>query len=214
MSVDTRPRLDRDSRREAILEVAAAVFMEVGYSAASMSTIAARLGGSKGTLYNYFRSKEELFAAYIDRHCAWQQETLNEMIAQGLDVRDALTNLGRTLLVMVLSGYGLRNFVLVVAESGRAPEIGRAFYEAGPLRGAARLTEFLAKAVAAGRLRPCDPAVAAHQFVGLCQNRLLKARLCNAAPEPTPAEIDAEVAAAVDTFMAAFGPVPGAASGS
>ena len=30
-----------------------------------MSTIAARLGGSKGTLYNYFKSKEELFEAQV-----------------------------------------------------------------------------------------------------------------------------------------------------
>ena len=34
-----------------------------------MSTIAARLGGSKGTLYNYFKSKEELFEAYIRETC-------------------------------------------------------------------------------------------------------------------------------------------------
>ena len=55
----------RDQRREAILEVAREVFTEEGYAAASMSTIAARLGGSKGTLYNYFKSKEELFGAYV-----------------------------------------------------------------------------------------------------------------------------------------------------
>ena len=49
---------NRDQRREAILQVAREVFFEYGYSAASMSTIAARLGGSKGTLYNYFKNKE------------------------------------------------------------------------------------------------------------------------------------------------------------
>jgi AcrR family transcriptional regulator len=206
MTVEGRLRVDRDGRREAILDVAAEVFMEVGFSAASMSMIAARVGGSKGTLYNYFRSKDELFEAYIQRHCAWQQETLDEVMAMDLDIRAALTRLGRTLLEIILSGFGLRNFILVVSEAGRAPEIGRAFYEAGPMRGTRRLAAFIAGAVADGRLRPCDPQAAAHQFVGLCQNRLLKARLCNAAPEPTAAEIDAEVAAAVDTFMAAFGP--------
>jgi TetR/AcrR family transcriptional repressor of mexJK operon len=54
----------RDKRREAILDVARSVFSEEGYAATSMSSIAARLGGSKGTLYNYFKSKEELFGAY------------------------------------------------------------------------------------------------------------------------------------------------------
>lgn len=199
--------MDPHGRRESILDVAAEVFMEVGYAAASMSAIAARVGGSKGTLYNYFKSKEELFEAYIDRHCAWQQETMDDLLSQGVDVRETLTGIGEALLRIVLSGFGLRNFILVVSEAGRSPEIGRAFYEAGPLRGASRLRDFIARAVDDGRLRPCDPQLAAHQFVGLCQNRLLKARLCNAAPEPTDAEISAEVAAAVITFMAAFGPV-------
>jgi AcrR family transcriptional regulator len=206
MSAEARPRLDRDSRREAILDVAAEVFMEVGYSAASMSMIATRLGGSKGTLYNYFRSKEELFEAYIVRHCVWQLETMDKLYAQGGDVRTALTELGQTLLKFVLSGFGLRNFILVISEAGRSPEIGRSFYEAGPLRGAARLAEFIAKSAQEGRLRPCDPDVAAKQFIGLCQNRLLKARLCNAIPEPCDAEIESEVASAVETFMAAYGP--------
>src|SRR6202790_3714523 len=98
MNVETRPRLDRDSRREAILDVAAEVFMEVGYSAASMSIIAARVGGSKGTLYNYFKSKEELFEAYIARHCGWTHETMDALYSKAVDVRMALTELGRILL--------------------------------------------------------------------------------------------------------------------
>ncbi len=205
--MDAKPRIDRDSRREAILDVAAEVFMEVGYSAASMSVIAARVGGSKGTLYNYFKSKEEIFLAHVDRHCAWIQDAMDEMISQGTDVRLVLRGLGHTLLTVVTTGFGLRNFTLIASEAGRAPEIGRAFYEAGPVRGARRLTDYIQGAVNAGLLRPCDPEIAAHQFVGLCQHRLFKARLCNFGPEPTDAEIDAEVAAAVKTFMAAFGPV-------
>jgi AcrR family transcriptional regulator len=205
--VEQRPRLDRDSRREAILDVAAEIFLEVGYSAASMSMIAARVGGSKGTLYNYFRSKEELFAAYIDRHCAWQQQSMDELLSQHGDVRATLAGVGKSLLEIVLSDFGIRNFTLVVSESGRAPEIGRAYYDAGPRRGVGRLADFIAKAVEDGRLRRCDPLAAASQFSSLCQGRLLKARLCNIVSEPAPEQIDAEVAGAVDTFMAAYGPI-------
>ena len=206
MNVETRPRLDRDSRREAILDVAAAVFMDVGYSAASMSTIAARVGGSKGTLYNYFRSKEELFEAYVVRHCTWTHETMSALYSKDVDVRVALTALGRVLLRFVLSDVSLRNYTLVAAEAARSPNIGRLLYEAGAMRGAARLAEFIAWSAEEGRLRPCDPQVAAHQFIALVQNHLWKARLCNAIPEPTEAEIETEVAAAVETFMAAYGP--------
>jgi AcrR family transcriptional regulator len=205
MGVQTKVRVDRDSRREAILDAAAEVFMEVGFAAASMSTIAARVGGSKGTLYNYFKSKEELFEAHVNRHCLWHQEVMDEYLTQDGDIQGALTHLGRSYLRVATSGFGLANFRLVASEAGRAPEIGRAFYEAGPQRSTARLAQFIERATREGRLRACDPVSAAYQFVGLCQNRLLKARLCNYGPEPTEAEIEAEVDAAVRTFMAAFG---------
>jgi hypothetical protein len=68
------------------------------------------------------------------------------------------------------------------------------------------MAEGIGRAIADGRMRPCDPMQAAHQFVGLCQNRMLKAYLCNAMDEPTRDEIRTEVTAAVDTFIAAFGP--------
>jgi hypothetical protein len=40
----------------------------------------------------------------------------------------------------------------------------------------------------------------------LCQNRYFKQRLCNAIPELTKAQVEAEVAAAVKTFLRAYGP--------
>jgi AcrR family transcriptional regulator len=208
MTAESRVRVDRDVRRETILDAAQDVFMEVGFAAASMSMIAARVGGSKGTLYNYFKSKEELFEAYVGRHCAWQHEVImGDFLTPGEDIRTVLLKLGRNLLNVVLSDIGLRNFTLVISEAHRAPEIGRAFYEAGPATGARRLAEGIAQATADGRLRQCDPMKAAHQFVGLCQNRMLKACLCNAMQTPTAEEIEAEVTAAVESFMAAFGPV-------
>ena len=202
---DVKPRLDRDARREAILDVASDVFLEEGYANASMSTIAARLGGSKGTLYNYFKNKEQLFAAYVVRHCAWQRDAMFGMPAEAEDIRDALMKVGRTYLSVVLSDFSTANFRVIVAEAERTPEIGHAFYEAGPRSGTKLLGAILQEAVARKQLELTDPVHAAHQFIGLCQNRMLKARLCNAMAEPTPEEIDLEVSSAVDVFLAAYG---------
>jgi AcrR family transcriptional regulator len=204
--LETRVRPDRDSRRDAILDAATEVFMDVGFAAASMSMIAARVGGSKGTLYNYFKSKEELFEAYVRRYCAWQQEEiLREFLTPGEDLRTVLRRLGRNLLEVTLSEVGLRNYALVVAEARRAPEIGRAFYEAGPATGLRRMAEGIAQAIEDGRMRRCDPMQAAQQFISLCQYRLQRACLCNVMAPPNPDEIEAEVSAAVETFMAAYG---------
>lgn len=205
MMQDVKPRLDRDARREAILDVASDVFLEEGYANASMSTIAARVGGSKGTLYNYFKNKEQLFAAYVVRHCAWQRDAMFKIESELGDIRDVLIKVGRTYLSIVLSDFSMANFRVIVAEAQRTPEIGHAFYEAGPRSGAHLLGATLQKAVDSGQLEIDDPVHAAQQFIGLCQNRMLKARLCNAMATPTPEEIDREVLPAVRVFLAAYG---------
>src|ERR1700746_2932734 len=99
----TAYRPSKDERREAIIEVARQVFFEEGYAAASMSTIAARLGGSKGTLYNYFKSKEELFEAYIRDSCARIGGPVFELPEAGdgadiAEVERTLTELGERFL--------------------------------------------------------------------------------------------------------------------
>ena len=205
MMQDVKPRLDRDARREAILDVASDVFLEEGYANASMSTIAARVGGSKGTLYNYFKNKEQLFAAYVVRHCAWQRDAMFEISSELGDIREALIKVGRSYLSIVLSDFSMANFRVIVAEAQRTPEIGLAFYEAGPKSGSQLLGASLQRAIDAGQLKLDDPVHAAQQFVGLCQNRMLKARLCNAMAAPTPEEIDREVLPAVNMFLAAYG---------
>jgi AcrR family transcriptional regulator len=203
--LQTKPRLDRDARREAILDVAQEVFLEEGFANASMSTIAARLGGSKGTLYNYFKSKEELFSAYVIRRCQWQ----DEIFAGSRDDEspaDTLSRIGRAYLTQVLTDQNLRNFRLISAEAERWPEIGRTFYDQGPRRGIELVSELLQSLAADGHLELDDPIMAAHHFLGLVQNRYFKARLCNAIPELTTQQIHDEAACAVRTFLRAFAP--------
>lgn len=202
----TKTRLDRDARRELILDVAQEVFLEEGFANASMSVIAARLGGSKGTLYNYFKSKDELFNAYVERRCLWQ----DEIFAAPLDDEtpaETLRRIGRAYLTRVLTDFNLRNFRLIAAEAERAPEIGQTFYDAGPRRGVLRVTELLEGMAKAGHLDfdGQDPQDVAHQFLGLVQNRYFKARLCNAIPELTQRQIEDEAALAARTFLRAFG---------
>jgi AcrR family transcriptional regulator len=200
----TKTRLDRDARRELILDVAQEVFLEEGFANASMSTIAARLGGSKGTLYNYFKSKDDLFNAYVERRCLWQ----DEIFASPLDKEtpdQTLRRIGRAYLTRILTDFHLRNFRLISAEAERSPEIGQIFYNAGPRLGAQRVAELLSGMAAAGHLDLDDPQDAAHQFLGLVQNRYFKARLCNAIPELTQKQIEDEAALATRTFLRAFG---------
>jgi len=202
-----KTRLDRDARRELILDVAQGVFLEEGFANASMSTIAARLGGSKGTLYNYFKSKDDLFNAYVERRCLWQDEIFASPLADETP-DETLRRIGRAYLTRVLTDFNLRNFRLIASEAERSPEIGLTFYDAGPRKGAERVAELLAGMAADGHLDLDDPLDAAHQFLGLVQNRYFKARLCNAIPELTQKQIEDEAALATKTFLRAFGTRP------
>src|ERR1700744_640952 len=105
----TKPRLDKDARREAILDVAQEVFLEEGFAAASMSTIAAKLGGSKGTLYNYFKSKDDLFNAYGERRCLWQDEIFTMHTGRETP-EETLRRIASPYLRRVLTDFNLKNF--------------------------------------------------------------------------------------------------------
>jgi AcrR family transcriptional regulator len=73
-----RPDL-RDRKSRAIVEAAARVFAENGFEAARMASVAERAGIGKSTLYEYFRSKEELFLAVFD---AFGVGTLDAVVAR------------------------------------------------------------------------------------------------------------------------------------
>lgn len=205
MAPPAKSRLDRDARREAILDVAQDVFLEEGFAAGSMSTIAGRLGGSKGTLYNYFRNKDELFEAFVQRRCFWHETAIFGELGPGAGAQKTLLLIARTYMRVTLSDTSLRGMRLIIAEAERAPEIGRKFYESGPVRGAKRLSEMMAVWSEAGELNIGDPLEAAQFFLGLCKGRFHMQRLLNVMPELTEAQIEAEAERSVRTFLCVHG---------
>ena len=146
-------RMDREDRREAILDVATDVFLKEGYASASMSTIAARVGGSKGTLYNYFKSKEELFEAYVQRSCVFHRGEIAHLLTEEGDARTVLTRFARGYVRAFTAEPALQNWRVISAESHKSPEVGRMFYEAGPLTGARIIAAYIEKARDRGELR-------------------------------------------------------------
>jgi AcrR family transcriptional regulator len=206
MTARSAPRAPtRDERRETILKVAREVFFEHGYTAASMSTIAARLGGSKGTLYNYFKNKEELFEAQVRDRCGAAADRIMDVSAEGEPV-EALTRLGEQYLEHLYSEETVQMFRILIAEAQRSPELARVFYEVGPARGQQGLENYLQAAKARGSLDIPDCALAAEQLLSLCKGRSHLQFLLNLIPPLKPAEIRLQIAQAVSAFMTLYGP--------
>ena len=200
-----------EARRRAILDVAREVFLSRGFAATSMSEVATRLGGSKGTLYNYFRSKEDLFAALMIDTCEGPANAIfDHLPPMGGDLRGDLIQIGSSLLSFILSETTLAIHRVVVAEAGRFPQIGEIFYETGPKRGAERLGGYFQDVMATGAVRPGDPFHMARWFKDLLLADIYHQRLWGVAPVPSPAQIRAHAAEATDIFLTVFGPLPAA----
>lgn len=206
----SRPDVSRgDAKRRAILDVASEVFLAQGYAATSMSEVAARVGGSKGTLYNYFRSKEELFSAFIADMCQERADLLFDPlppIGEGRSVRESLIELGLSLMTFLWTEQLVTLHRLIFAEVGRFPEIGRMFYEAGPRRGETRFAEYFEAAMIAGHFPAGDPMIAGQRLKDLVLSDVYLRMLWGVLEPLGPVELSAHVARSVDIFLRAFAP--------
>src|SRR6516164_275198 len=84
---------DGSAKRRQIMDGARQVFLSAGFDGASMNDIARAAGVSKGTLYAYFDSKDDLFRAIIRGECAQAAERICAFPREG-DARAMLTDFG------------------------------------------------------------------------------------------------------------------------
>lgn len=205
-STDLQKPRTRDDRRGAFIAAAREAFFSHGYGATSMSAIAAQVGGSKTTLWTYFPSKQELFAAVLDDLVERYGRALDVPLNPEGDLEEELRRFAQALLETLHSQPIVDMHRLTIGEAGRFPELGRMMFERGQARGKARLATFFAKAMRLGKLRDGDPALAARQFAGLLQTDSAQLRLLGLSDAPAEAEMAAEIDRALGTFLRAWGP--------
>ncbi|MBY0432358.1 MAG: TetR/AcrR family transcriptional regulator [Rhodospirillales bacterium] len=167
------------SKRDAILLAAKQVFLEMGYAAASMDTVAARAGVSKATIYAHFESKTALFGWVIRSRCDQQFGDLCMPDVAAGDARTVLRSAAQRLLDLLLSPEGLAIYRVVVAEAHRLPELAEAFYAAGPRVGKATLAAMFSELDRRGLLKVDDSELASDMFVGMLKGDLHMRGLLN-----------------------------------
>ncbi len=188
-------------KRAQILAGAATVFAADGYEGASMARIAGEAGVSKGTLYNHFESKADMFGAWVATECAQRLATLFADSTGDDEPAEMLHSIGVRMIGMMLSEAGETIYRVIVGEAGKFPELARAFFESGPSRAIASLAQCLAEETRRGRLAVPDPEFAAEQFFSLCQTRIVMRRKFHITDAVTKAEIDRVVGEAVRMFL-------------
>ncbi|WP_298396266.1 TetR/AcrR family transcriptional regulator [Sphingobium sp.] len=196
----------RLNRQDMILTVAQRYFLEHGYAGTTMSGIAATLGGSKGTLWNYYPSKEQLFAAVLDRVAAAYRAQLSQILDPDADLADTLRRACISLITKVTSPDAIALHRLIISEGGRFPELSQIFFELAPRNTRSMMAQFLEGAMARGQLRRDDPLDAARALMALgmagSHHQLLMAQI----KAPDPAQIEQDAIFALDLFLRAYAP--------
>ena len=192
--------IDRKTRQ--ILDAAGRAFREHGYGKASVDRIARDAGVSKATLYTRFPSKDAMFMAVVDRER--RRRHLDDVLTDdSRSLEDRLRAWGENIVTVIVDPFTANVYRMVVAESPRFPEVGRAFYRSAPQVAREQLARALAEHGAAAGLAIDDPHRAAGDLIGLLRGDL-HLRALDVEHRPGTAEIRAAVEHAVDVFLRAY----------
>jgi AcrR family transcriptional regulator len=157
----------KDARPVEIVTAALAVFAEKGFAAARTEDIAARAGISKGALYLYFPTKEDLFSAVVKETLAPNVDALRAHIEATTLTFEELVRLVVPRLVQIITETRMGAVAkMVIGESGNFPELARVWYDNVISRGIGMISLLIARAQEAGEVRPGDPRTHAFSILG------------------------------------------------
>jgi AcrR family transcriptional regulator len=151
-----RWRRRKEARPDEILAAALESFAERGFAATRLDDVAARAGISKGTLYLYFKGKEDLFEAVVRARLLPNLERLEALVQTFEGPSGPL--LERLLLTMadVMGSQVGAIPKLVIAEAGNFPGLARFYLDAVVRRGLRLIGKILRRGIERGEFRAVD----------------------------------------------------------
>jgi AcrR family transcriptional regulator len=149
-----------------IVQAALAVFAQKGFAAARLEEIAARAGVSKGALYLYFETKQDLFRAVVHQAIAPNMHAIRAMVAAHpgpfADILQLLPEHLAGLMERLPVGGVLK---MVIGEASNFPEIARVWHDEVASQALGALADAVAAAQQRGEVKPGDARTYALQIV-------------------------------------------------
>lgn len=159
-------RRRKADRPDEIVSAAMAVFAEKGFAAAKLDDIAKRAGVSKGAVYLYFETKEDIFRAVVERAISPNVGVIRAMAAAHpgplADLLQSIAGVIGGLVETTPLGGVLK---MVVGEARNFPEIARVWHDQLVSQALGAMTEAIGNAQARGEVRPGDPRMYALQVI-------------------------------------------------
>lgn len=192
-----------EAKRTQILCGARLMFMEHGFASTSVEKIAKAAGVSKGTIYNYFASKELLFVALVTGECGCDTSLPQAAELLEMPINDVLTQFGSQWLLGLLKEDQLQLFRIVLAEVMQFPQLGQMIESTGPAMMLAVLADYLKLLDQTGKLKIAQPQLAAEQFTALCDAGIIR-QMQLSVKNPSQVQIETQVASAVQLFLRGY----------
>jgi len=164
-----QPKFQRraEDRPREICSAALEVFAEKGFAAAKLDEIARRAGVSKGTLYLYFKDKEELFRAVVRDTVSPNVDHLRDALMSSELPFSQIVQMFLARLSMVAATMPLGRVVkMVIGESGNFPELARVWHDQVVSKALGVMVGLIEKAQVKGEVRPGDPRFHAFTLMG------------------------------------------------
>lgn len=183
------PTRSDEETRGLISDAARQAFMVSGFAGTSMDDVARAAGISKKTLYRLVPTKADLFQTSITDRIAKFMLAVDPAAVGSLPVDVALARIMEEYGRLTLSQETVAIQKLVIAESGRFPDLAANFFQEAILATQRVLTAYLRLQCERGTLRLEDPDVAAGMLRGMMTMEPQRAAMMGQRALPTEAEI-------------------------
>ncbi|MFQ5659322.1 MAG: TetR/AcrR family transcriptional regulator [Gammaproteobacteria bacterium] len=193
-------------KKDAILDAASRMFLERGYHATSITEMARQARISKETVYRYFKSKDGLFAAVIDKELPSYRDVLNisDIESEEMEISEVLIRAGTKLLTILTSDHAMALRRMIFYESLKRPDLGHYYYSFGPVRGYKSFESYFSRYRHKGKESSFDPKDLARYFTGMLLHKTILQCECCVIKNPSKQKIKKLVQQVVRDFLLAF----------
>lgn len=203
---NSRPRAGRPTKEEAerrheeLLSCALDIFLERGYEQATTLDIANALGMSKRTVYAYYKDKETLFKAAVQRSIQRYTVPIEDLRALATDdLTSTLIAVARMRINNVSTPEGIRLQRILTAQAYRFPELLRSLFVVATRPAVQFLIELFDRLNAEGKTSISDTERAAVSFLSLVVSGPVRA--ITAGERPSDEELEQQMLFSVQLFL-------------
>jgi len=201
----TRGRPKDEAKHAAIVATARTLFLQYGFDAVSMDTIAEGAAVSKITIYSHFENKLALFRAMVEAECLRSKPPPPPVLRDEDSARQALQEFGFALCTMLSNPELHRLERMLLSHAEEKPEFLQALWDAGPARTRRMLTALLEEAQTLGTISGAHTARLADHLLCMWKGMDFKRQQMGLQGPLSPHKLRRHINECVDVILRAYG---------